>query len=315
MISQELILIRAPHQFDHSDDQRQALSDRGGLRVDASGRTPSPRLPDGLDGATVMRLQRGAGNAAVARFLASAGSPATLMRQRRESAAADAEREQRTTEMAEGDTRMRRRPGGRGRGRRKESLFADLDNDWAGKALLERYLSGEGDWDISNAKWASYMKRNELLRDQLLPRIASVADDVARSGVEIATPFRRQFAAEIENGEGIVGYAYLHGTNADVGGFVIDGVVTPRYTHRTPREDGSASGHGTMSIHATYTWNDMIDPNPGYWTDSVKSFFAELLTLGSAEGYRVSITWEGHCEVDFTTTGIGDLRGYPGEGL
>lgn len=83
---------------------------------------------------------------------------------------------------------------------------------------------------------------------------------------------------EIENGESIIGYQYLHGTDATVGDFYIEGFVFKRK-------------NGVTGYNFTCTWNDLIDVNPIYLTDQVKSKVAEAITLGYAKPYRISITY------------------------
>lgn len=89
--------------------------------------------------------------------------------------------------------------------------------------------------------------------------------------------------AVLDNGEGIVGSQYLHGSNADVGGFQYDSSTTV-----TPNEDGTY----TVQVDPRHTFNDRIDPNGQYTTDRVKSGFAELITLGQADPYDIHISWE-----------------------
>ncbi|MGH3937380.1 MAG: hypothetical protein ACRDTG_01895 [Pseudonocardiaceae bacterium] len=58
------------------------------------------------------------------------------------------------------DDRRNREPGGDGDGH--------FDNDWAGRAILERYLRGGDDWTITDdSDWSEYMRGNQILRDQL----------------------------------------------------------------------------------------------------------------------------------------------------
>ena len=66
---------------------------------------------------------------------------------------------------------------------------------------------------------------------------------------------------EIENGEGIIGYQYLHGTNANVGDFERDCTASIART---------AEGSATVTLEMQYRWNDVIDPNPQYSTDRWK---------------------------------------------
>lgn len=187
----------------------------------------------------------------------------------------DERNSRRVEERATLDERWRRPPGGDRGG-------VHTDYDWAGGAILERYLTGGGDWNIDNDPlWTQYMQQNAILTGDLRDRAVQDAQAMAASGQTTMT-INQQYAMEIENGEGIVGYQYLHGTNADVGGFQRRGTAT-----MVP--DGSGGTIVTMKMH--YTWNDVIDPNPQYVTDTWKSRFAEFITLGKADPYVVHIGW------------------------
>ena len=68
------------------------------------------------------------------------------------------------------------------------------------------------------------MRANPSLRTKLGQHARYLIANTAAPGYdEGVVPVTEQFPVEIENGEGIVGYQYLHGTNADVGGFEISG--------------------------------------------------------------------------------------------
>ncbi len=211
--------------------------------------------------------------------------------------------ERRTRREVESDRRRRRPEGGRGRGRR---AGGDFESDWAGRAILLRYLNGEGDWTIRNdPNWSRYMMANWSLREVLRPKVREIARNAfgrPRSTEETLDFVDEQFPVTIENGEGIIGYQYLHGTNRNAGDFQINGT-----TIRTSTLDGV-----TVTLDLSYTWNDIIDPNPRYWTDRLKSAFAELITLGRAEGYEIHITWNARAEVRFDSTGaIVSTSGWP----
>lgn len=140
----------------------------------------------------------------------------------------------------ERDRRDRRDPGGRERGRRE--LGDDFDSDWAGRAILERYLDGGGDWDIvDNGSWTEYMKASDVLRGQLRDKVLELARGFKAIKADTVVPVYRTFHAEVENGEGIIGYQYLHGTNKDVGDFKI---------------------YGTASIHREYGRSQLSAPPP-----------------------------------------------------
>ncbi len=173
--------------------------------------------------------------------------------------------------------------GGRDRDR---GLGGDLDSDWAGRAILGRWLTGSGDWTIiNNSAWNTYMMNSALLRQQLTTKL----HEVVNNGIQTADLLHQDhfavhetFSAAVENGEGIIGYQYLHGTNADVGGFVIWG---------EGRIISLPAGQRMIVLNLNFQWNDMIDPNPQYQTDSIKSIIGEIITLGQAESYEIHISW------------------------
>ena len=82
----------------------------------------------------------------------------------------------------------------------------------------------------------------------------------------------------IENGESIIGYQYLHGTNADVGGFKIKGSI-------------SRDAEGNVTYDLTYTWNDIIDPNFDYTSDQMKAKFANSIPFITPTDYTIRISW------------------------
>ena len=83
---------------------------------------------------------------------------------------------------------------------------------------------------------------------------------------------------EIENGEDIIGYQYLHGTNADAGDFQIQGTI-------------SKDEKGNVTYDLTYTWNDIIDPNFMYSSDSKKAEFAKSIPFANPTDYTIHISW------------------------
>jgi hypothetical protein len=222
-----------------------------------------------------------------------------------------AENRQTRVERAQRDDQRRGRPEG-GRDQRRGDPTSHFDSDWAGRAILERYLSGEGDWDIADQPaWTGYMKDSELLRRQVRGEV--ITRSVALSqGADGTRAVDWHFHAEVENGEGIVGYQYLHGTNGTVGDFQVTGAATVhRYFGSSLRGGGSTRAGSWVQLHVVYRWNDMIDPNPQYGTDTVKSIIAEVITLGEAESYRISIGWTEDVSVWVPDSGPFELHGYP----
>lgn len=192
--------------------------------------------------------------------------------------------------------------------RRSDPGDGHSSNDWAGRAILERYLRGGGDWVIDDdPNWSEYMMANERLRSDMADRAEELGQEALsqhQSRGSSTGTFDNTFAQAIENGEGIVGYQYLHGTNAEVGGFQHVG-----NTRVTPRGDGNYR----VVIDSSYTWNDVIDPNPKYSTDRWKSRLAEIITLGQADAYDIRITWSAETELIVDPHGnMLSMTGYPG---
>jgi hypothetical protein len=81
-----------------------------------------------------------------------------------------------------------------------------------------------------------------------------------------------------------------------------------------PPKDGFSRAGWIVDTDVNLRWNDMIDKNGKYWTDSVKSCVAEIITFGTADGYRLSISWDSKGST--TLNGAGKPRaekGYPWE--
>jgi hypothetical protein len=157
-----------------------------------------------------------------------------------------------------------------------------LDRDEFGLAILGRYLTGGDDWIILyEPKWTEYMSNNPTLSEDLDQRAAENALFMYDNGYSRIS-IDESYAMEIENGEAIIGYQYLHGTDATVGGFERLGSATMMQ---------NSDGGYDITFSMSYTWNDIIDPNPKYTTDKIKSNFAEKLTFGKADPYTIRISW------------------------
>jgi hypothetical protein len=159
------------------------------------------------------------------------------------------------------------------------------ESDWAGEAILNRYLRGLGDWHIrDDSRWTAYMQASTMLRaqvnEQLTTRLKSQIMKV-KAGDKVV--LMATFHADLENGEGIVGYQYLHGTNKDAGDFVLSASLHALHV--------SPGGNIEFSAVLRQTWNDRIDPNPIYTTDRIKNAYAEGCTLGRAAPFNIAITW------------------------
>ena len=162
-------------------------------------------------------------------------------------------------------------------------------NDWAGRAILQRYLAGDFDpWQIEDdPRWSQYMMDNMALTGRMWARnqdLAIEAWQLSQNGGPGIHRFDDSFSARMENGEAIVGWQYLHGTDEGVGGFKHHGL-----TEVIPRSDGTFE----VRINSRYEWNDVIDPNAAYDTDRLKDDIAVLLSLGERRAYNIHIRWFG----------------------
>ena len=160
----------------------------------------------------------------------------------------------------------------------------DFKCDTKGISILFNYLFGNGKKIIFNSqKWEKYMSNYDYLSVQINEKLYSLLDSV---GEETGNCFTASFSmhAECENGEGIVGYNYLHGTNQKEGDLQI-------FAYFIRNEDKS------ITVYYFATWNDIIDPNNRYISDRKKSQIAKIISLGNAKDYKLAIMW--NSEVKF----------------
>lgn len=154
-----------------------------------------------------------------------------------------------------------------------------FNHDKQGLEILAHWLYGNGkDLVFKDGEWGEYMKNNAILNEKVNQTISDYAASLGpgeRKEINIST------SAEIENGEDMIGYQYLHGTNADAGGFQIIGTIEKDYK-------------GNVNYDLRCTWNDRIDPNFQYSSDKMKTEFANkyLWLIGAnPKDYNISISW------------------------
>jgi len=150
------------------------------------------------------------------------------------------------------------------------------------------------------------------------------ATELVERGKPGRQPTVTTFHAEVENGEGIIGYQYLHGTKKPVGDFRIVGwgqVTRFQQPHRAVvpsrnpflRVGVVDRGPGAqVDLELTYVWNDIIAANSHYISDEIKSALAYVFTAGKSASYRISIGWRDSCSVWLPDAGGQQLTGgYP----
>ena len=160
-------------------------------------------------------------------------------------------------------------------GSKKESFWS-LKSDWAGRSILLHWLYGYGtDYIANEGRWGEYMRENAIL-GEFVDSIANEYGGNLVIGETILVDVTTD--AVIENGEDIIGYQYLHGTNADAGGFQISGIIW-----RGSNRD--------ICYNLKCTWNDIIDPNPTYSSDRAKANLAKFIPYANPTDYNFSVTW------------------------
>ena len=136
-------------------------------------------------------------------------------------------------------------------------------------------MYGEGESLVyTDGEWGEYLKNNEILKKNVKEIIIPYSENIEEGEtkqIDIVT------SMEIENGEDIIGYQYLHGTNAEAGGFQIHGSI---------KKDGEK-----IIYDLTYTWNDIIDPNYQYSSDAVKARVAKMIPFAKPSDYQIHLSF------------------------
>jgi len=155
--------------------------------------------------------------------------------------------------------------------------LSDFGSDGAGRDILQHYLYGGGTpLNITNDKgWTEYLENDKMLTAKVSNLVIGYTSQVKNGDSKY---FDITTSMEIENGEQMIGYQYLHGTNSDVGGFQMQGTITK-----------DKKGNATVAF--TYQWNDRIDPNFMYSSDSVKAKFAKSIPFANPQDYTIRIRW------------------------
>ncbi len=191
------------------------------------------------------------------------------------------------------EERDRRRDWGRRRG-----FNFDLFDD-KGRIILDHWLNGSGDELVFNdGDWGEYMMNNQLLSPVLCTRLQDDVLSRTASGT-----INQTFQAIIENGY-LTGYEMLHGTNEWVGGFNITGSATVI--------KDSTGCCNIIDYSLTYTWNDIIDPEPDtYPGDAILSWILHLFY--DPADYTIRISWTQNAKAKVCNGAIYSFEGYPCE--
>ncbi|WP_010501201.1 hypothetical protein [Paenibacillus elgii] len=172
----------------------------------------------------------------------------------------------------------------------KEHFSELAKSDIFGQAILAKYLYGGGEeFNIQNNKlWTEYMEKNTILKNKvkeiLLQEMSSSIDNSCKY-------INLTQSMEIENGENITGYEYLHGTNQDINGFKALGATTNDVGFQIIGSI-SKTEQEVYDYDLHFQWNDLIDPNFTYTTDQVKAALAEKIPFADPKPYIIRIGWD-----------------------
>ena len=166
----------------------------------------------------------------------------------------------------------------------------DFKADSPGLAILMHYLFGNGEDMVFNdvGGWSEYMKHAPVcsLPCCNLPENTSLSEYTHSllkpygSQLNDGESLEKELTVSVSllNGESAIGYNYLHGVNSSVGGFHINAIISRKY--------------GYITYDVTCTWNDIMDPNYKYDSDSLKAEIAKSIPFASPTDFRIAITWK-----------------------
>jgi RHS repeat-associated protein len=188
----------------------------------------------------------------------------------------------------------------------------DVISDWAGRVLLLRYLNGEGGAFLvyNDPAWTEYMTANnqytEVFRTEVRNTLRNYAIKEICGKYSVGTTIKvniPSFHADLANGEAAIGYYFLNGSNSDVGDFQIKG--------KAKILNKAESQCCRVEFDLNFRWNDIMDPNPQYDSDTIKSIFGDIITLGKAQPYIARIQWHATSILDLRGNGDDRSAGWP----
>ncbi|MCR5593529.1 MAG: hypothetical protein K6F79_07275 [Saccharofermentans sp.] len=152
--------------------------------------------------------------------------------------------------------------------------------DEAGGKIARWYLFGMGKERIiiDDPFWTEYMESRSELLHQVQDAVFAEANRMEVGQVNKVVDITCHM--ELDNGEGVVGYNFLHGSEPTVGDFEISGTIT-------------RLENGDVKYNLTYTWNDIMDPNEIYPTDRFKNSILKQIQLCkfTLAIYVMRVTW------------------------
>jgi len=180
--------------------------------------------------------------------------------------------------------------------------------DVQGETILGTWLYGGGvDHDVEDPSWTAYMMAHKSLGPQILARLEPAVKKIAHLKKLGRFPIAERFHAEFPENSDFSGYALLHGSNKDVGDFLLAGFA------EVQEAVDPAEGDYDIELELRFVFNDIVDPNGKYVTDRIRSTLASIFTLDQARNYRLSIHWSSSCLAEVRKDKAIFFSGYPSE--
>lgn len=155
-------------------------------------------------------------------------------------------------------------------------LFLSDGMDIQGLEIGMHYLFGGGEsLNKIYGIWGEYMMNDPVLTGKVGDIVMPIGEELSE-GESINIVMKIPMI--IENGEGIIGYQYLHGTDENAGHFNIFGTI-------------SKNNEGDMIFDLVYIWNDIMNPNLDYDTDAIKAEIAKEIPFANPASYEMHILW------------------------
>jgi hypothetical protein len=179
--------------------------------------------------------------------------------------------------------------------------------DEQGETILGSWLYGGGtDHDVfDDPFWSKYMMADPTLAGQVFINLRIAVEKLLKRKQLGRFAFSERFHGQFSQNSGMSGYALLHGTNSSVGDFLITGFAEIADAY------DPVEGDYDIRIDLTSVFNDIVDPNGNYWTDTVRAAVARLVTPNSSGNYRLSIGWTSKCLVEVRNGTTLNFYGYP----
>lgn len=154
--------------------------------------------------------------------------------------------------------------------------------DEQGRTLLNRYIYGNGETFIADSdEWGQYMMNNDTLTRMTSYYLAPIGNNL-EPGESIQVNIETSVIINSTEREGKTGYMLLYGSNANEGGYQINGTVTK-------------NTDGSITYDMNYTFNDLMDPDFNKEEDrrhyAVLSILKLLNPKITMTDYTASISW------------------------